>query len=84
MKTIIIAEAGVNHNGDVLLAKELIDVAKDSGADYVKFQIFKSELLSTAEAKKAESKPEAEQTIGALAWHYWARHGGGLLLFLWL
>ena len=54
MKTIIIAEAGVNHNGDVLLAKELIDVAKDSGADYVKFQIFKSELLSTAEAKKAE------------------------------
>ena len=54
MKIIIIAEAGVNHNGDVLLAKELIDVAKDSGADYVKFQIFKSELLSTAEAKKAE------------------------------
>ena len=54
MSTIIIAEAGVNHNGDVLIAKELINVAKDSGADYVKFQIFKSELLSTAEAKKAE------------------------------
>ena len=53
MKTIIIAEAGVNNNGDVLLAKELINVAKDSGADYVKFQIFKSELLSTAEAKKS-------------------------------
>ena len=42
MSTIIIAEAGVNHNGDVLIAKELINVAKDSGADYVKFQIFKS------------------------------------------
>ncbi len=44
MSTIIIAEAGVNHNGDVLIAKELINVAKDSGADYVKFQIFKTRL----------------------------------------
>ena len=64
MSTIIIAEAGVNHNGDVLIAKELINVAKDSGADYVKFQIFKSELLSTAEAKKAEyQKKEALKTV---------------------
>ena len=68
MKTIIIAEAGVNHNGDVLLAKELIDVAKDSGADYVKFQIFKSELLSTAEAKKAEYQRKHNIKPGSAEW----------------
>ena len=62
MSTIIIAEAGVNHNGDVLIAKELINVAKDSGADYVKFQIFKSELLSTAEAKKQNIKKKMIKT----------------------
>ncbi|MCK4348558.1 MAG: N-acetylneuraminate synthase family protein, partial [Thermoplasmatales archaeon] len=39
----IIAEAGVNHNGDVNLAKKLIDAAKDAGADAVKFQTFKAE-----------------------------------------
>mgnify|MGYP000627715850 CR=1 FL=1 len=39
-KTIIIAEAGVNHNGDIETAKRLIDVAADSGVDYVKFQTF--------------------------------------------
>ena len=38
MKTLVIAEAGVNHNGDIKLAKQLIDVAADSGADLVKFQ----------------------------------------------
>ena len=38
MKTIIIAEAGVNHNGDMDLAKKLIDEAKKAGADFVKFQ----------------------------------------------
>ena len=68
MKTIIIAEAGVNHNGDVLLAKELINVAKDSGADYVKFQIFKSELLSTAEAKKAEYQKKHKIQPGTDEW----------------
>ena len=39
----IIAEAGVNHNGDVNLAKKLIDTARASGADAVKFQTFRSE-----------------------------------------
>ena len=39
-KTIIIAEAGVNHNGNINVAKKLIDVASKSGADYVKFQTF--------------------------------------------
>ena len=39
-KTIIIAEAGVNHNGNIKIAKKLVDVAKISGADYVTFQKF--------------------------------------------
>ena len=52
-KTTIIAEAGVNHNGDVTLAKKLIDVAAAAGADYVKFQTFKAEKLVSKEAKKA-------------------------------
>ena len=51
---IIIAEAGVNHNGDINLAKQLIDVAADAGVDYVKFQTFKSENLVSPEAAKAE------------------------------
>ena len=45
MSVFIIAEAGVNHNGSVTLAKQLIDVASDSGADAVKFQTFKAENL---------------------------------------
>jgi N-acetylneuraminate synthase/N,N'-diacetyllegionaminate synthase len=52
-KTIIIAEAGVNHNGDLNTAKELIDVAKEAGADYVKFQTFKAETIVSKNAKKA-------------------------------
>jgi len=53
-KTIIIAEAGVNHNGSIELAKKLIDVAIDAGADYIKFQTFKTELAISKKAKKAE------------------------------
>ncbi|SIR42218.1 N-acetylneuraminate synthase [Pontibacter lucknowensis] len=52
-KTIIIAEAGVNHNGDMGLAKKLIDVAAEAGVDYVKFQTFKADKLVSKEAKKA-------------------------------
>ena len=51
--TLIIAEAGVNHNGDIETAKRLIDVAADSGVDYVKFQTFKAENLVTKIGKKA-------------------------------
>lgn len=54
MSTIIIAEAGVNHNGSVQKAKEMIDVAKDAGADYVKFQTFFAKNLVTSSAEKAE------------------------------
>jgi len=50
----IIAEAGVNHNGDINLAKQLIDVAKEAGADAVKFQTFKAEDVVTETAEKAE------------------------------
>lgn len=52
-RTMIIAEAGVNHNGDMEIAKKLIDVAADAGADYVKFQTFKAEKLATKNLEKA-------------------------------
>jgi N-acetylneuraminate synthase len=52
-KVIIIAEAGVNHNGDLQLAKRLIDAACNAGVDFVKFQTFKSEKLASKTAQKA-------------------------------
>ena len=54
MSVFIIAEAGVNHNGSVDLAKQLIDVASDSGANAVKFQTFKAENLVVKNTQKAE------------------------------
>ena len=51
-KTIIIAEAGVNHNGSLKLAKKMVIDASKAGADYIKFQIFVPESLSTAFAEK--------------------------------
>ena len=54
MSVFIIAEAGVNHNGDIELAKKLIDAGVDAGVDAVKFQTWKTELLVTKEAKQAE------------------------------
>lgn len=52
--TIIIAEAGVNHNGSIELAKQLVDKAVEAGVDYIKFQTFKAAKLVTKTAKKAE------------------------------
>ena len=53
-RTLIIAEAGVNHNGDLSLAKQLIDAAADAGADLVKFQTFNASRQVTRIAKKAD------------------------------
>ena len=53
-KTLIIAEAGVNHNGEIKIAKKLIDLASQAGADYIKFQSFKTENLVTKNAMKAK------------------------------
>jgi len=58
----VIAEAGVNHNGDLDLARRLIDVAADAGADAVKFQTFRTEALVSGAAPKARYQME---TTGA-------------------
>ena len=63
MNVFIIAEAGVNHNGLIDLAYQLIDVAAESGADAVKFQTFKAENLVSKNAQKAEYQ---KQTTNAL------------------
>ena len=54
MSILVIAEAGVNHNGDMNLAKRLIDLALDAGADLVKFQTFSADRLATRQSKKAD------------------------------
>ena len=53
MKIIIIAEAGVNHNGKISLAKKMIEKASKAGADYIKFQLFSAENLVTKNSVKA-------------------------------
>ena len=58
MSVFIIAEAGVNHNGSIELAKKLIDVAVEAGVDAVKFQTFKTENLVSKNATKAEYQKE--------------------------
>ena len=53
-RVVIIAEAGVNHNGDFGLAMQLIDAAADAGADFIKFQTFKADKLVSKTATKAD------------------------------
>jgi N-acetylneuraminate synthase len=67
-KVVIIAEAGVNHNGDLKLAERLVEEASHAGADYVKFQTFRASNLVTPKAQKADyqradagSKPDESQ-----------------------
>lgn len=54
MSVLIIAEAGVNHNGSMVIARKLVDAAVEAGVDIIKFQTFKAEKLVSKEAKKAE------------------------------
>ena len=63
----IIAEAGVNHDGDIQKAKKLIDVAVEAGADAVKFQTFKADKMVSRKAEKAEYQ---KQTTGTSESHY--------------
>lgn len=58
-KVYIIAEAGVNHNGDIGIAYQLVDAARDAGVDAVKFQTFKADRLVAKAAPKAEYQKEA-------------------------
>ena len=60
MSILIIAEAGVNHNGNITTAKEMIGVAAKSGADYVKFQTFKAERLATPTSMVAHYQRKTE------------------------
>lgn len=59
----IIAEAGVNHNGNIDMARKLIDIAKEAGADAVKFQTFSAEKLATRYAEKAKYQKETTGSV---------------------
>ena len=60
-RTLIIAEAGLNHNGDIAKAKALIDKGAEAGVDYVKFQTFKAEKLVTKQAQRASYQDKNTQ-----------------------
>src|SRR3989338_7376020 len=59
-RVFVIAEAGVNHNGKLAIAKRLVDAAKDIGCDAIKFQTFKTENLVS---KKAQTAPYQKRNI---------------------
>jgi len=63
VSTFIIAEAGVNHNGSIALAKKLIEAAKAVGADAVKFQTFRAESMVSSKAEKAEYQKRTTASV---------------------
>lgn len=65
-KIIIIAEAGVNHNGSIEIAKKLIDAAVEAQADYIKFQTFKADKLASFNAPKAEYQKKNDNNVSQL------------------
>ncbi len=69
--TFIIAEVGVNHNGSIDIAKQLVDLAKDAGANAVKFQTFKTDKLVSKDAKKASYQENGtDETQGEMLQKY--------------
>ena len=64
---IIIAEAGVNHNGSIEMARLMVDAAASAGADYIKFQTAVPELVISSIAPKAEYQKE---TTGTSIYHF--------------
>ena len=62
-RILIIAEVGINHNGSITKAKKMIDIAKKSGADYVKFQIFRPLSLAIEKAKLANYQKKTPKLI---------------------
>ena len=62
-QVLIIAEAGVNHNGSLNTAKKLVDVASKAGADMVKFQTFSADRLVTISANKAEYQNQTSDAL---------------------
>ena len=66
-KILVIAEAGINHNGNLQRAKKMVVAAKKAGADYIKFQTFDPDSLSTKKAKKADyQKKSGDKTLNQL------------------
>ena len=65
MSTFIIAEAGVNHNGSLKIARRMVDVAAEAGADAVKFQTFNTESITTRHTPLAEYQKKAMKTDGS-------------------
>ena len=65
-KTVIIAEIGVNHNGEIATAKKLIKIAKSIGADYAKFQMYIPDEITTKYCKKTKYQIKA---VGKISQH---------------